>query len=117
MLQDPQLGFQAIALEKVEAIPEYITGLFQMLNDAGIRYCHWKSNLRLERGLCGKTDLDLLIDPTDRQQLMLAFEGYGVIPVLAPPGRHYPSIEDYLGFDPLSGCLFHFHVHYQLVLG
>lgn len=93
------------------------TALFDAFNRAGIRYCHWKSNLRLGRGLSGATDLDLLIDPADAVRFREQLVAFGVRRVLAPPGKRYPSIEDYLGFDRMTGALFHLHVHYQLVLG
>ena len=36
--------------------------LFRSLNERGIRYCLWKSNIRQEEGMRGETDLDLLVD-------------------------------------------------------
>ena len=33
--------------------------LFTKLNDAGIKYCHWKSNEHLEAGLAGETITNL----------------------------------------------------------
>jgi thymidylate kinase len=110
----------------VEARPvEAVTGgalettaaLFAELNEEGIRYCHWKSNLRLARGLLGKTDLDLLIDPADAERFQRQLRHFDIRRVLAPPGKRYPSIEDYLGFDRATGVMFHLHVHYRLVLG
>lgn len=91
--------------------------LFDALNRAGIRYCHWKSNLRLGRGLSGATDLDLLIDPADTVRFREQLAAFRIRRVLAPPGKRYPSIEDYLGLDAATGALFHLHVHYRLVLG
>lgn len=94
-----------------------IVALFAALNGEGIRYCHWKSNLRLERGLRGATDLDILVDPADAMRFHNLLEDFGVRRMLAPPGKRYPSIADYLGCDGSTGALFHLHVHYQLVLG
>ncbi len=94
-----------------------VVELFQVLNRRQVRYCHWKSNLRLERSLSGQTDLDLLVDP----QHILVFEQilaeHRIKNVLAPPGKRYPSLKDYIGFDPSTGRCFHLHIHYQLVLG
>ncbi|MEM2125337.1 MAG: hypothetical protein QXQ53_02940 [Candidatus Methanosuratincola sp.] len=94
-----------------------VSDLFKELNLQGIRYCHWKSNLRLEKSLNGHTDLDLLVDQDHVDSFKKLLELHRVIPVLAPPGKDYPGIENYLGFDPVSGKLFHLHVHYRLVLG
>jgi thymidylate kinase len=91
--------------------------LFEAFALNNIRYCHWKSNLRLENGLLGKTDLDLLVDPAQADLLRRIFAEHNIKLVLAPAGKRYPGIEDYLGFDSESGKLFHLHVHYLLVLG
>lgn len=91
--------------------------IFDQLNRDQIRYCHWKSNIRLKEALNGETDLDLLVDweqSADFERILLQ---HGVKRILAEPGRRYPSLEDYLGYDPESGKLFHLHIHYQLVLG
>jgi len=94
-----------------------VVALFAALNGERIRYCHWKSNLRLARGLRGATDLDILVDPADAMRFRALLEAFGVRRMLAPPGKRYPSIADYLGCDGATGVLFHLHVHYQLVLG
>lgn len=108
--EPPTASHEAVALEAV-------ADLFQTLNRQAVRYCHWKSNLRLENGLRGQTDLDLLIDRQHSRLLRHILNQHNIKPVLAPPGKRYPAVEDYLGFDPASGQLFHLHVHYQLVLG
>lgn len=99
------------------AAPELIVGLFATLNERGVRYCHWKSNLRLDQSLRGQTDLDLLVDPAHRAMFNRVLAEHGACAVRAAPGRAYPAIENYLVFDEGSGTLFHLHVHYRLVLG
>ena len=102
--------------EKLQAL-EAVTRLFFALNEAGVRYCHWKSNVRLDEALNGRTDLDLLVDPLDGPLFRQILREHQVKPLLAAPGKHYPGIENHLGYDATSGKLFHLHVHYQLVLG
>ena len=94
-----------------------LTALFRDLNRRGIRYCHLKSNVRLEKSLQGRTDLDLLVDRKDTPAFRQLLHAHDVKPVLAAPGRDYPAVENHLGFDAATGRLFHLHVHYQLVLG
>lgn len=101
------------AMPGVQAIQE----LFQTLNESAVRYCHWKSNLRLLSGLYGRTDLDLLVDPANSQTFRQILAEHDIKRMLAPPGKRYPGLEDYLGMDQNSGRLFHLHVHYRLVLG
>lgn len=91
--------------------------LFVALNEAGIRYCNWKSRIRIPEGLEGRTDLDLLVDPRDVAAFQEILAAHGVKHFRAAPGKAYPGIENYLGFDGSTGRLFHLHVHDQLVLG
>jgi len=94
-----------------------VTQIFESLNEQGIRYCHWKSNAALGRSLEGLTDLDLLVDRRHGERFRLMLHQYDVKPIVSSPDKQYPGVEDYLGFDPDTGRLFHLHVHYQLVLG
>jgi len=96
---------------------ETVMDLFSELNHREIRYCHWKSNSRLDWGLAGQTDLDLLIDPEQEGLFKQVIKQFGIKAIISPPNSQYPGLEHYLGFDETTGRLFHLHVHYQLVLG
>lgn len=90
---------------------------FEYLNSHGIRYCHWKSNLHLNNALNGKTDLDILIHVDDKVRFEQACKKLDIKQILSPPGKQFPGLEDYLGFDYDTGELIHLHVHYSLILG
>lgn len=90
---------------------------FEYLNSNGIRYCHWKSNLNLDKSLSGKTDLDILVAPSSQNSFNQAIDAFSIKKILTPPGKQYPDLEDYLGFDEATGAFIHLHVHYALVLG
>jgi thymidylate kinase len=94
-----------------------LTALFARLHDEGVGYCHWKSNEHLQASMLGLTDLDLLIDQQSASKLPIVLEAAGFKRFQAKPGRGYPGIEDYVGFDVESGRLSHLHIHYQLTLG
>lgn len=106
----------AVSIPKLTALATLID-LFNALNQAGIRYCHWKSNIRLADAVNGRTDLDLLVDPKQSSAFRQILAAQRIQPLVAAPGRDYPDVENYLGFDAASGRFFHLHVHYQLVLG
>ena len=91
--------------------------LFQRLDAEGIRYCHWKSNEHVGPGLVGRGDLDVLVDRRSALETALLLAELGFKRFLVQPGRGYPGIEDYLGFDSATGTLTHLHLHYQLTLG
>lgn len=94
-----------------------LQSFLQDLRQQAVEYCHWKSNMRLDQSLYGETDLDLLVNRYHSQRFRQILHEHNIKPVLAAPGKRYPAVEDYLGFDPESGRSFHLHVHYQLVLG
>jgi thymidylate kinase len=94
-----------------------ISALFRLLHEAGVEYCHWKSNEHLRASLLGDTDLDVLVSRKHVQTLGRILGGTGFKRCLTAAPRKYPAIESYLGFDGETGRLIHLHVHYQLTLG
>ena len=99
--------------EQSRSIPA-VRLLSEALDDAGIRYCHGTSNLKIDAALRAETDLDLLVARPDagRFESLIASLGYkpGV-------GQVSPSICHYYGFDEVSGRLVHLHVYYRIVTG
>ena len=91
--------------------------LFHDLAQRSIRYCHWKSNSHLAAAVRGETDLDLLVDREQVDTFRSTLSDHDFKAMVAAPGKDYPGVENYLGFDESSGHLIHLHVHYQLVLG
>lgn len=90
---------------------------FEHLNGNGVRYCHWKSNLNLVSALSGRTDLDILVARSSMPAFNEAIGAFGFKKILSPPAKQFPGLEDYLGFDRVTGALVHLHVHYALVMG
>jgi len=91
--------------------------LIDELNQSGIRYVQWKSNIRIKESLAGKTDLDLLIDLKDMTRFLSILAIHNVKAMVPAQGRDIPGISHYLGFDDQTGKFFHLHVHDVLVLG
>ncbi|HWS87568.1 MAG TPA: hypothetical protein VN282_11430 [Pyrinomonadaceae bacterium] len=98
------------------AVP-LVARLCEELGRAGVRYCQFKSNWRLDRWLQGEGDLDLLVERGDAGRFAGVLEGLG-FKLARPTGdRQVPGVCDYYGFDSEARKLVHLHVHYQLVLG
>jgi len=91
--------------------------LFERLHAERIRYCHWKSNEHLDASMTGATDVDVLIDRSAMVAFTRILGETNFKRFVVKPGRGYPGIEDYVGFDVKTGTLTHLHVHYQLTLG
>jgi hypothetical protein len=97
---------------------EVLERLFEQLDAAQIRYCHWKSNEHLGATMTGATDVDVLVERRGIQRLgHILTGGTSFKRFVVKAGRGYPGIEDYVGFDSGTGKLSHLHVHYQLTLG
>lgn len=94
-----------------------LRALFDRLHAENVRYCHWKSNEHLLASFTGATDVDVLFDRRAIIPLTRILGEIGFKRFVVKPGRGYPGIEDYVGYDAVTGALTHLHVHYQLTLG
>ena len=94
-----------------------LRALFDRLHAENVRYCHWKSNEHLLASFTGATDVDVLFDRQAIIPLTRILCATGFKRFVVKPGRGYPGVEDYVGFDGDTGALTHLHVHYQLTLG
>ena len=90
--------------------------LFDRWN-SGVRYCHWKSNEHLMEGLDGETDLDVFVQPSDKElaETMLIQSGY--LECRTQKEHQYPNVFEWIGFDSATGKLVHVHLHYQIITG
>ena len=113
------IALEAVSRPEIAGPPALglLSALFARLHAERITYCHWKSNEHLRPSMLGLTDLDLLVHHGSASRLPQVLETLGFKRFQARPGRGYPGIEDYVGFDPDSGRLSHLHIHYQLTLG
>lgn len=91
--------------------------LFATLEREGIRYCHWKSNIRLRETLAGLEDIDLLVHPADSQAFQQIINECGFKPTVSRMGVGHPGVFHALGWDHDSGRLFDLHTYHQLVSG
>jgi thymidylate kinase len=93
-----------------------VVALADSLDDAGVRYCHWKSNAAIERSECGDNDLDLLVSHEYRTRFTEVLRDLGFLRTQRP-GRELPGTENFYGCDVRTERLVHVHAHYELVLG
>lgn len=94
-----------------------VRDLVGSLDAERISYCHWKSNENLAATMAGKADLDVLFDPSKREETHALLKRLGFVECLAAPHRRYPGIEDFIGIDAVTGRVVHVHAHFLLVLG
>jgi len=96
---------------------QIVQTLDRILQQENIRYCHWKSNEHVDAAVEGKTDLDVLVDETEKEHLSRVLTQIGFKYFEAIPCRRYVDIDDYLVVDAETGALVHLHLHYRLELG
>lgn len=97
-----------------------LEGIHRILLDftqRGIRFCHWKSNIRLPNALRGETDLDLLFDEHDEAKVFEVIRHHELKEMSSPPGGDQPGMFHFLGMDRVTARLFHIHGHFRLVIG
>ena len=94
-----------------------IRNLFGSLEQKGIRYCHWKSNIRLEETLAAAEDIDLLVDKRDAELFYTALLENGFKLALSRSGIGHPGVFHAFGLDEASAELVHVHAYFQIVSG
>jgi thymidylate kinase len=103
-------------MEKQAAL-ELVVELCKTLAAKKIDYCHWKSNLFLDRSATGDNDLDLLVNRVHVRCFTEALFNLGFKESLIPRNEEIPGVRDYYGHDKKTGRLVHVHAHFQLILG
>lgn len=93
-----------------------VGSLVRLLDESGVRYCHWKSNAAIDRSASGDNDLDLLVRRSDLSSFIEALSRLGFART-QKPGSEIPGIESFYGYDAYTDRLVHVHAHYQLVVG
>jgi thymidylate kinase len=94
-----------------------IRGLFDSLESKGARYCHWKSNVRLDGTISGAEDIDLLADPRDAHLLQQAMLENGFKLACPRRGISHPALFHATALDLETARLVDLHAHYQVVSG
>jgi thymidylate kinase len=91
--------------------------LFAALERSGVRYCHWKSNIRLEQSLSGIEDIDLLVHPSDAQSFQRVINDCGFKLAVSRLGMGHAGVFHALAWDNGSSRLLDLHAYHQLVSG
>ena len=94
-----------------------IRNLFGSLEQKGVRYCHWKSNIRLEETLAAAEDIDLLVDKRDAELFYTALLENGFKLAQSRSGIGHPGVFHAFGLDEASAELVHVHAYFQIVSG
>lgn len=91
--------------------------LCSALRDAGVSYCHWKSNDALHLSASGDNDLDLLVDRRDLLKFTEILAASGFKQARPQRRRFVPGVLHFYGVDAATGRFVHVDAQAQLVLG
>jgi len=91
--------------------------LFDVLNQNGIVYCHWKSNELLAEGLNGETDLDILVDRASFSPTISILLNFGFKQGEVRWGPRTPGVLHFYAFDSHAVDLIHVHLYSHLLTG
>ena len=94
-----------------------IRSFFKSLEQKGVRYCHWKSNIRLEKTLAAAEDIDLLVDARHAKLFYAALLENGLKLTHSRSGIGHPGVFHAIGLDEASVASVHVHAYFQIVSG
>ena len=89
--------------------------LFVEFHKRGINYCHFKSNEHLDASFKGLTDLDVLFDIKQKNEVKKILISNGFLKFNSVWFLNYPHVEDFILLD--EGKIFHIHAHFKLIVG
>jgi thymidylate kinase len=109
----------ASAIRNKVGVPASPVGLalFAALERHGIRYCHWKSNVRLDETLGGLQDIDVLVHPSDADAFQRVINECGFKLTVSRVGAGHPGVFHALAMDPDTGRLLDLHAYHQVISG
>jgi thymidylate kinase len=94
-----------------------VVELCARLREAGVSYCHWKSNDMLHLSASGDNDLDLLVERRHMTAFIEVLAACGFKQARPQRRRFVPGVLHYYGVDAATGRFVHVDAQAQLVLG
>lgn len=94
-----------------------LRALIEDLNASGVRYCHWKSNIRLRESLRGDGDLDLLVHREDARIFETSLSCCGFKTAVSRGGLAHPGVFHAFALNDAATGLVHVHAYFCVVSG
>lgn len=112
-LSPPEL----VTSEQSMSVETYTQKFLKSLDAKGIRYCHWKSNIRLSDTLAGREDIDVLVDRREAVEVFAVMGKHGFKLAQSRFGTDHPGVFHALGLDERLGEIVDLHAHYWVLSG
>lgn len=94
-----------------------IRTLIDQFNQAGVSYCHWKSNIDLAKSVEGELDIDLLISVLSLARATEILAQLGFKAAAPRWGANPTGIFHYYGYDPQLDEFVHLHLFTHVITG
>ncbi len=94
-----------------------ITALLDHADQQGATFCHWKTNLDLDKAMTGIDDLDLLVAQSDAAKFEIALLNERYKEAESITSRYQPGVFHFLANDEASGRLINAHIHLHTQTG
>lgn len=94
-----------------------VRALIEGLMEAGVRFCHWKSNIRLPESLRGEEDIDLLVHREDAGAFDTALVRCGFKVAASRGGLTHPGVFHAFALNDTASGLVHVHAYFRVVSG
>jgi thymidylate kinase len=120
LMSNHRAAFAAPAVQRAAegpAVRPILQSFFAELNACQIRYCHWKSNVRLAQALTADDDVDLLVDHRSAAKFHELVLKHGFKRVLSRGGMDHPGVFHAIALDEARSELVHLHAYFQIVSG
>ena len=76
-----------------------------------------RHDLSLNNALLGDDDLDILVNPTDKEKLYTVFSELNIIRGFSDKDSWQKGVFHYYGLDFDTSQIIHIHLHFQLPIG
>lgn len=94
-----------------------VSDLFVTWNKHNISYCCWKGTEHISDGLLGESDVDVLVDVSEKESAEKFLSENGYVLFKTQWGYRIRDVFDWIGFDKDTGKLIHIHLHYRMMCG
>jgi thymidylate kinase len=94
-----------------------ISRLAEQFHTQGIRYCHWKSNINLDKSFKGEADLDFFVDRQSISSLLGIMTQLGFKDAKIRYGPEAPGVTHHYGLDVITGKFVHVHLFTNILTG
>jgi thymidylate kinase len=113
---NPRAGGAAAIAPFGQAL-DVLLSIMASLDEAGIRYCHWKSNYHIGYAMSAAEDVDILIDRSRWSEFVVILLQHNFKAAASVTSRNQPGVFHFLGNDDATGTFVNVHAYARILTG